>query len=344
MLTHVDLFTGLGGFSLAARAAGFVTVAMCEFDPFRRAGLARAWPGVPIIEDVREFHWPLADAEPNGHQGSKHEKRRQGEGCNRRRLADLPFEGHPTLLTAGVPCQPASRAGKQRGAGDDRWLWGEAVRVIAEAKPSWALLENPPGIEDLAQYGDDAPVDAAGNPSGNLGDVYHRAGPGVLQTLLGEIEAMGYEVGILEVPACAVDSPQLRRRLWIVACSNEARCCKGGIAAASAGHRDSTEPTSGSGHVADTEEIGCGWRTCASRRLRSRTSSQDGGLCSPWSDYQRLPCADGKLRRAPADPLGMAHGLPKGVPRKLLAALGDSIVWPVAYEILRAIRMEIEAA
>ena len=54
-MKHIDLFTGIGGFTLACQWNGIETVVMCEKDPFRRAGLDRAWPGIPIIEDVREF-------------------------------------------------------------------------------------------------------------------------------------------------------------------------------------------------------------------------------------------------------------------------------------------------
>ena len=118
---HVDLFTGLGGFSLAAQANGIRTVAMCECDPKCRAFLAKAWPGVPVHPDVRNF--PGAD-----YRGA-------------------------FLLTAGVPCQPASRAGKQGGAGDDRWLWPAALAALESVRPDWALFENPPGIEDLVVVG-----------------------------------------------------------------------------------------------------------------------------------------------------------------------------------------------
>ena len=82
-MTHIDLFTGIGGFTLACQANGIETVVMCESDKFCRDGLKEAWPGIPIIEDVRDF------------DGTK--------------WTDA------FILTGGVPCQPASRAGKQRG-------------------------------------------------------------------------------------------------------------------------------------------------------------------------------------------------------------------------------------
>ena len=98
-MTHIDLFTGIGGFTLAASWTGYRTVVMCEADPFRRAGLARAWPGIPIVEDVREF-----------------------DGTRWRGA---------TLLTGGVPCQPASRAGKQGGEGDDL-LYAKSLDTVCK--------------------------------------------------------------------------------------------------------------------------------------------------------------------------------------------------------------------
>ena len=63
MLTHVDLFSGIGGFALAAEWAGFETVVFCEKDEYCQKVLRKHWPGVPIIEEIREFKWPLADTE-----------------------------------------------------------------------------------------------------------------------------------------------------------------------------------------------------------------------------------------------------------------------------------------
>ena len=116
--THIDLFSGIGGFALAANAAGFSTSVFCESDPYATRVLKRHWPTVPIIKDIRDFdgtRWRGAD-----------------------------------LLTGGWPCQPWSHAGVQRGHADDRSLWKEMFRVIDEARPRWVLGENVVGIINLA--------------------------------------------------------------------------------------------------------------------------------------------------------------------------------------------------
>ena len=113
-LAHIDLFSGIGGFSLAAGWAGFETVVFCEKDEFCQKVLKKHWPTVPIIPDIRDF------------DGT------QWRGA--------------TLLTGGFPCQPFSVAGQRRGKDDDRHLWPEMLRVIKEARPRWVLAENVAGI------------------------------------------------------------------------------------------------------------------------------------------------------------------------------------------------------
>jgi DNA (cytosine-5)-methyltransferase 1 len=96
------------------------------------------------------------------------------------------------LLTAGVPCQPASCAGQRRGTADDRWLWPETYRIIREAQPTWVILENVRGLLSL---------------EGGL----------VFKSLLLELETFGYEVGSFIIPACSLNAPHRRDRCWIVA-------------------------------------------------------------------------------------------------------------------------------
>lgn len=109
-MEHLDLFSGIGGFSLGLEAAGFVTSAFCEIDPFCQEILNKHWPDVPIYNDVRDVRKDV-----------------------------LGFR--PTIITAGFPCQPFSLNGK-RNKDDERNLWKETYSVIADVRPRWVILEN----------------------------------------------------------------------------------------------------------------------------------------------------------------------------------------------------------
>ncbi len=111
----LDLFSGIGGFSLGLEAAGMETVAFCEQNTFCQKILRQHWPTLPIHSDITEL---------NGYE----------------------YRGTVDLVCGGFPCQPFSVAGKQLGSEDDRALWGEMLRVIREVDPKWVIGENVSGI------------------------------------------------------------------------------------------------------------------------------------------------------------------------------------------------------
>ena len=112
-MKHLDLFSGIGGFALAARWVGIETVQFVEIETYAQKVLTKNFPGVPIHDDIKTF-----DA--------------------------TKFRGID-LITGGYPCQPFSQAGKRRGSEDDRHLWPEMFRVIREARPDFVLAENVAG-------------------------------------------------------------------------------------------------------------------------------------------------------------------------------------------------------
>lgn len=128
-LRVLDLFSGIGGFSLGLeRTGGFKTVAFCEIEEFPRKVLAKHWPGVPCYHDVRT----------------------------------LNYDGAVDVITGGYPCQPFSTAGKRQGQADDRHLWPAMFSLIKKHRPTWVIGENVAGhvsmgldavLADLASEG-----------------------------------------------------------------------------------------------------------------------------------------------------------------------------------------------
>ena len=122
-LKILDLFSGLGGFSLGLERTGnFETVAFCEIDKYCTLLLQKHWKGVKIYNDVKEIT----------------KERLEADGVQL-----------PDVITGGFPCQPFSVAGKQKGTSDDRHLWPEMFRIIQEFTPRWVVGENVKGITNI---------------------------------------------------------------------------------------------------------------------------------------------------------------------------------------------------
>ena len=305
--THLDLFSGIGGFALAAKWNGYRTVGFCDNEPYAQAVLKKHWPEVPCHKDIREVRGEL-------------------------------YAG-VTLLTGGFPCQPFSVAGKQRGKDDNRYLWPEMCRVIREARPAWIIGENVAGIVNLA-----------------------------LDQVHTDLEAEGYEVESIIIPACAVDAPHRRDRVWIIANINGLRSQKQGAEqqAGGAGQLLETQQSKPSA-VADSKSVGLQgsrsiWEAEGQAGLcgGERGNKELGDVANSISQRRCGGNPEGEyaedVGQSPGHPWhnpgGVATWLPEpdvgrvahGVPNRVakLRGLGNAIVPQVAAEIIRNINIIME--
>ena len=184
-----SLFSGIGGIGLGFERAGWQIVWQVENDPFCNKVLAKHWPGVQRYGDIKDF--PPVDV------------------------------FRPDIIVGGPPCQPHSIAGRREGAADDRDLWPEFLRVVGEIRPNWVLFENVPGIKSIG-----IPVGlphVVSRATARLEDsdeytaLFTQQERMYLDIICEDLEAIGYEVVPLIIPAAAFAAPHLRYRVFVVA-------------------------------------------------------------------------------------------------------------------------------
>lgn len=316
-MTHLDLFSGIGGFAIAAQNCGYTTIGFCEREPYAQQILKERFGAVladssgstvGAENDRRTEHQP--------HKGNKIRNEHRA-GSPRPKLHDDIFQlsGHDyagvSLLTGGFPCQPFSVAGKRKGAADDRAIWPQMLRVINEARPAWIIGENVAGIVTME-----------------------------LDNILSDLEAIGYAAWPLVVPACAVDARHRRDRVWIVAHTNDMRhkpILRETLSGWKCEAIANTESSGGSERgdsllvevqegrdVAYADESFVEGNQCSERGESQRT---DVSQCCQWRDESQWFAQSGMGR--------VAHGIPHRAHR--LRGLGNAIVPQVAEEIIRAI-------
>ena len=195
------------------------------------------------------------------------------------------------LVAGGFPCQPFSVAGRRAGTRDDRYLWPRMLEVIRHVRPAWVLGENVAGIVNLA-----------------------------LDRVLSDLEAQGYACRTFNIPACAVDAPHERKRIWIVAHAQGEPKRPAGL---------SRER----GHVGHADAI----RELQPQRSLEKQRGRLGhaGGAGFWDDHAWIVGGDGKARRAKPGLRGLAHGVPGRVAK--LRGFGNAVVPQVVEVIGRAI-------
>lgn len=192
-MTHLSLFSGIGGLDIAAQWAGFRTVGLCEYADYPYRVLQKRFPDVPIWRDIRTL---------------TREDFYERTGL---RTVDV--------VSGGFPCQPFSVAGKRLGKDDDRYLWPEMCRVISEIRPAWVVGENVAGIVSMVEPVGEPELVRAEFAFGEDQEirVYDQRERYVLAGIVEDLERIGYAVQPFIIPAAGVGANHRRERVAIIA-------------------------------------------------------------------------------------------------------------------------------
>lgn len=285
-LTHFSLCTGIGGIDLAAEWTGFETIGQCEIDDYASRVLAKNFKGVPNFHDIRTV--------------------------TASRLRENGIEPESiTVLSAGFPCQPYSLAGKGKGDGDERDLWGEVARCIRDLKPKWFVGENTPGL-------------------------FARANQRYFKRILADLTEMGYRVSWGIWGACDAGANHKRERVFLCAFNanserrstfrfQDRKSCK------TVGETSGRQPCRTSriyGNISDTTSDKLGLLGSSKEAQRTTSNGQDNrGRTqenASWEWWQTEP-----------DVGRVANGISARVDR--LRCLGNAVVPQQIYPLFEAI-------
>jgi DNA (cytosine-5)-methyltransferase 1 len=309
-MNHGSLFSGIGGFDLAAEWMGWNNIFHCEWNDFGQRVLKHHFPNSISYGDITTTDFTI-------------------------------HRGQIDILTGGFPCQPYSQAGKRLGKEDDRHLWPEMLRAIREIQPRWVVGENVLGLV---------------NWNGGL----------VFDEVQADLENEGYVVQPYVLPACAVNAPHRRDRVWFVAYFDHTRAVNAMRDNGNGSENDKgrqVQPQSESWTACGDASHPANTRVKSSRRtgqdkvfgLESTSYANSAGFQEAWPKQQTTRIEQygelGKIIGWDEFPTKSAVcGSHDGIPRKLDAitfpkwreesvkAYGNAIVPQVAYQIFKAIQ------
>jgi DNA (cytosine-5)-methyltransferase 1 len=335
-MRHGSLFSGIGGFDLAAQWMGWENVFQVEWDKWCQKVLAKNFPDTLRFGDIVEFNKMLQNGEiitdtdcdrrANGEIGNS---KTEGKGWEKQSYINEGSRmgygiGRIDLITGGFPCQPFSHAGKRKGTDDSRYLWPEMLTTIRILKPSFVIGENVTGLVSME--------------NGKT-----------LDGILADLENEGYTTEQFIIPACAIGAWHRRDRIWIV------------------GRRIFSNSVNGTNRTIRGESREKKGVSCECRQTRlSRKSCGTGGEIFPDCNNQGLQgreetrniggireerdqqskryseCFGGAYWQSEPSVGRVANGIPNRVDR--LKGLGNAIVPQVAFELFKAIGLLITTA
>jgi DNA (cytosine-5)-methyltransferase 1 len=275
-MNHGSLFSGIGGFDLAAEWMGWNNVFHCEWNPFGRKVLNHYWPNSISYEDITKTDFSI-------------------------------HTGNIDILTGGFPCQPYSMAGKRLGKDDERHLWPEMLRAIREISPRWVVGENVFGLV---------------NWNGGM----------VFDEVQADLEAQGYEVQPFVLPACAVNAPHRRDRIFFVAYTESESSER-----MRPEQRKSSESEQGEFGGINSENVGYRNTSDTNHRGRLQAKIQTRGQLTSMQTWANFPTQSPICSRNDGLP-SQLDGItfPKWR-NESIKAYGNAIVPQVVYQIFKAI-------
>lgn len=190
-MNHASLFSGIGGAEVAASMMGWQNLFHCEIQEFPRKVLDYWFPNSESYEDITKTDF-------------------------------TKWHGKVDVLTGGFPCQPFSLAGRRKGADDNRYLWPQMLRAIRQIHPTWVVGENVNGIKTMVES---CQVTQMGRSDYLFEEnhLYREESRFTLDKICADLEAEGYSVQPIVIPACAIGAPHRRDRVWIVAHRSDPR-------------------------------------------------------------------------------------------------------------------------
>lgn len=190
-MNHASLFSGIGGAEVAAQMMGWQNLFHCEIQEFPRKVLQYWFPNSESYEDITKTDF-------------------------------TKWHGKVDVLTGGFPCQPFSLAGRRKGADDNRYLWPQMLRAIRQIHPTWVVGENVNGIKTMVES---CQVTNMGRTDYLFEEnhLYREESRFTLDKICADLEAEGYSVQPIVIPACAIGAPHRRDRVWIVAHRSDPR-------------------------------------------------------------------------------------------------------------------------
>ena len=190
-MNHASLFSGIGGAEVAASMMGWQNLFHCEIQEFPRKVLDYWFSNSESYEDITKTDF-------------------------------TKWHGKVDVLTGGFPCQPFSLAGRRKGADDNRYLWPQMLRAIRQIHPTWVVGENVAGIKTMVES---CQVTQMGRTDYLFEEnhLYREESRFTLDKICADLEAEGYSVQPIVIPACAIGAPHRRDRVWIIAHRSDPR-------------------------------------------------------------------------------------------------------------------------